>query len=54
MRSRDKYHALLAKLRECTNYCPYCSGEYVHAGDCPLEGDWFTDDCDTDEQEVTG
>ena len=35
---------LLEKLREDTNYCPYCSGEYAHRSDCILIGLWFNDE----------
>ena len=49
MKAREALELLLRKLKERTNYCPYCGGEYVHRTescgatslDCPLKGRWF-------------
>jgi hypothetical protein len=32
---------LLNKLKEQTNYCPYCDGEYVCDEECILKELWF-------------
>lgn len=44
MHSHQILMILLDKLKERTNYCPYCSGEYVHTEQCPLEGLWFANE----------